>query len=75
MILDIMETIKNTAKDDIKDGVDIEDAINNAIDSLLIYNCDIWEVMQYYQRPTESNFEEALDCLYNDIYDEIKSGE
>lgn len=75
MIEDIKEAIKNSAKEDIKNGVDIEDAINNAIDSLLIYNSDIWEVMQYYQRPTEANFEEALDCLCNDIYDEIKSGE
>lgn len=74
MIEDIKEDIKNSAKEDIKNGVDIEDAINNAIDSLLIYNSDIWDVMQYYQRPTEANFEEALDCLYNDIYEEIKSG-
>ena len=67
MIEEIKEAIKNSAKDDIKNGVEIDDAINNAIDSLLIYNSDIWAVMQYYQRPTEANFEEALDCLYNDI--------
>lgn len=75
MILEIMEAIKNSAIEDIKNGVDIEDAINNAIDYLLVYNCDIWEVMQYYQRPTEANFEDAIDCLYNDIYEEIKSSE
>lgn len=75
MIEEIKEAIKNSAIDDIKNGVDIEDAINNAIDYLLVYNCDIWEVMQYYQRPEEANFYDALDCLYNDIYKEIKSGE
>ena len=75
MIEKIKEDIKNIAEDDIKNGAEIEDAINNAIDYLLVYNCDIWEVMQYYQRPTEANIYEAIDCLYNDIYDEIKSGE
>ena len=74
MIEEIKEAIKNSAKDDIKNGVDIDDAINNAIDCLLVYDCDIWDVMQYYQIPTEANFEEAIDCLYNDIYQEIESG-
>ena len=75
MILEIKETVKNAAKEDIKNGADIEDAINNAIDYLLVYDCDIWEVMQYYQRPTEANLDDALDCLFNDIYKGIKSGE
>lgn len=73
MIEEIKEAIKNSAIEDIKNGVDIEDAINNAIDCLLVYDCDIWEVMQYYQRPAEANYYGALDCLYNDIYHEIKS--
>ena len=75
MILEIKEAIKNSVKEDIKNGVDIWDAINNAIDCVLVYDCDIWDVMQYYQRPTEANFEEALDCLCNDIYHEIRSSE
>ena len=46
---------------------DLEEALRNAMDDELIYDDDLWEIMKYYQRPTEANFGEAMEEFYNDL--------
>ena len=46
---------------------DIEEALRQAMDDELIYDDDLWEIMKYYQRPNEANFNEAMDEFYNDL--------
>lgn len=46
-----------------------EEDLQQAIDDSLIYDEDLWEIMKYYQRPSEANFYEAMDEFYNDLLD------
>lgn len=48
---------------------DPDDEIWDAIDQGLIYYDDQWEVLKYYCTPQDANFNEALEELYNDIYE------
>ena len=44
-----------------------EEGLRQAMDDELIYDEDLWEIMKYYQRPSEANFYEAMDEFYNDL--------
>lgn len=46
-----------------------EEELQQAMDDELIYDEDLWEIMKYYQRPSEANFNEAMDEFYNDLLD------
>lgn len=48
---------------------DLEDALQYAMDDELIYDEDLWEIMKYYQRPNEANFDGAMEEFYNDLLD------
>ena len=48
---------------------EIEDELKYAMDDELIYDEDLWEIMKYYQRPNEANFDEAMEEFYNDLLD------
>ena len=43
--------------------------LHQAMDDELIYDEDLWEIMKYYQRPSEANFNEAMEEFYNDLLD------
>lgn len=45
-----------------------DDEIMSAVDDALIYDDDQWDVMKHYQRPSEANFDEAIEYLIDDIY-------
>ena len=65
-VADIAEAIFERVKDYEEDT---EEALQNAMDDELIYDDDLWEIMKYYQRPNEANFDEAMDEFYNDLLD------
>ena len=44
-----------------------EEELQQAMNDELIYDDDLWEIMKYYQRPTEANFNEAMEEFYNDL--------
>ena len=44
-----------------------EEELWQAMDDELIYDDDLWEIMKYYQRPNEANYEEAMEEFYNDL--------
>ena len=46
-----------------------EEELQQAMDDELIYDEDLWEIMKYYQRPNEANFNEAMEEFYNDLLD------
>lgn len=71
MIEQIKEQIKENAKDYVDNGETLDDAIYMAIDEL-IYDEDLWAIMQEYQRPQDANLQDALDLLFNDVYDEMR---
>ncbi len=50
------------------DDYNDEEDIMGAIDDELIYDDDQWEVMKHYQRPSEANFNEAIEYLIDDIF-------
>lgn len=53
----------------VKDDKELYNKISQAIKSKIIYTCDNWEVMQYYQTPDKANLESALNDLLNDLFD------
>ena len=54
---------------------DIEDTISDEIDSHIIYNNDIWEIMKDYQDPHNVNYENTIYLLYEDIISMIEEEE
>ena len=56
------------AIEDVFDGADIDEAVSSEVDRTLIYNEDIWTLLQSYQRPTEANYDEMVDEFYDDVY-------
>ena len=46
-----------------------EEELQYSMDTELIYDEDLWEIMKYYQRPSEANFNEAMEEFYNDLLD------
>ena len=53
----------------------IEDAISDEINSQIIYDDDIWEIMKDYQEPQDANYEEAMTSLYEDVISMIEEEE
>ena len=46
-----------------------EEELQYAMDLELIYDEDLWEIIKYYQRPNEANYDEAMEEFYNDLLD------
>lgn len=55
----IFESMEDSTEEELKYSMDIE----------LIYDDDLWEIMKYYQRPNEANYDEAMEEFYNDLLD------
>ena len=74
---DTAQTIAETSVEEFNKGnyKDIEDAISDGIDSQLIYDNDIWEMMKDYQDPKDANYKDALASLYEDIISMIEEEE
>ena len=66
-VCDIAEAIIERMEECTED--EIEDELKYAMDDELIYDDDLWEIMKYYQRPSEANFDEAMEDFYNDLLD------
>ena len=54
---------------------DIEDAIADEINSQIIYDDDIWEIMKDYQNPQDANYDDAMESLYEDIMSMVEEEE
>lgn len=59
----IFERMEDCTKDE------IEDELQCAMNLELIYDGDLWEIMKYYQRPSEANLSKAIEEFYNDLLD------
>lgn len=72
--LDVLNNIVEYVVDEINSGSarSLEDSISNNMDSVLIYDDDIWDLMKEYQRPSEANFDEAWQLAWEDIYSAIE---
>lgn len=63
--------ISNTVQfviEDVFDGADIYDAINEELDRTLIYYSDVWKLLMHYQNPTEANYNEMVEEFSDDVY-------
>ena len=49
--------------------VPTEEELQYSMDTELIYDEDLWEILKYYQRPSEANFNDAMEEFYNDLLD------
>lgn len=49
------------------DDYSSEEDIYQAIDDELIYDADRWTVMKHYQRPSDANYNDAMDALTSDV--------
>lgn len=54
---------------EVKDDKELYNKILRSIKSKLIYSCECWEVMRYYQTPDKANLESALNDLLNDLFE------
>ena len=74
---DTAQAIAEAALEEFNKGnyKDIEDAIADEIDSQIIYDNDIWEIMKDYQEPQDANYEEAMTSLYEDVISMIEEEE
>lgn len=52
----------------IEDWDNLDEEIYSAIDAGLIYDADQWEIMKNYQRPSEADFNSAVELLTEDLY-------
>lgn len=53
------------------EDLDIDEALLDAINDYIIYYDDQWEIMKFYQNPTEANFSEAIEEFYSDCYNVV----
>lgn len=53
----------------IKDDEELYNQISQVIKNKIVYTCETWEVMQYYQTPEKANLENAFNDLLNDLFD------
>lgn len=72
--VDIMNKIVEYTVDDIRHNRadSVEEALNANIDSSLIYDDDMWEIMKEYQTPSEANWDEAFQLAWEDMYSAIE---
>ena len=42
---------------------------DNCFKDEFIYDDDLWQIMKYYQRAEEANYNEAMDLFYEDLYE------
>lgn len=42
---------------------------DNCFNDEFIYYDDQWQIMKYYQRPEDANYNEAMELFYNDLLD------
>lgn len=81
--VDILDNIVEAVLDRKEEYVDENGEIDeNAVDDIIaeemdniIYDADMWEIMENYQRPDEADWEEAymyaLDDVTSEIHDEL----
>lgn len=69
-----VEAIAETIIDYVNDiDVEIEliEKIYDAINNVLIYYSDQWNILEHYCSPQDANFDYALECFVQDIYELI----
>ena len=42
---------------------------DNCFKEEFIYDDDLWQIMKYYQRAEDANYNEAMDLFYEDLYE------
>ena len=74
---DTAQAIAEESVDEYESGnySNIEDAIADEIDSHIIYDDDIWEIMKDYQNPQDANYDDAINSLYEDVISMIEEEE
>ena len=65
--LDLMVDLAERAVDDVDDSMDIDEAVNDAIDTGMIYTDDQWEAYRHYcDMGDDQNI--MWEGLWNDLY-------
>ena len=67
---DVIDDIVDRAKSNIADGADVDDAVFQAIDEGLIYNKDIYALLEHYGSIDTSTI---IDSYYDDLYSDVVS--
>ena len=67
----------STAKDIVEylnngEYTDLDTAIADELDRILIYYDDQWELIKTYQTPQEANYDTALEMFMSELYSIIK---
>lgn len=50
------------------------DGLAEAMNEVLVWTEDRWDLMKAYQSPEEANYGEAWNCFYEDLSDAINDG-
>ena len=70
---DVLNDIVERAVLGMEDGMDIDDAVSDAIDSGMIYTEDQMAVAEHFGTlDVESAFSDAYEDFYNEIYQEVE---
>lgn len=67
---DVIDDIVDRAKSNIADGADVDDAVFQAIDEGLIYNKDIYALLEHYGSIDTSTI---IESYYDDLYSDVVS--
>lgn len=68
------EGLAKIAKNIISDENLTSDNLIDLIDDYFIYNCDCWNLIEYYHTPQDDNISlfNAINCFYDDLYKLLK---
>lgn len=64
----IAGTVKSAIEDVFAEEDDIDSAVDYETTRALTYNDDIWELLKYYQNPTEVNYDDMEEAFYEDVH-------
>ena len=71
---DVLNDIVERAVMGMEEGMDIDEAVTDAIDTGMIYTDDQMAVADHFGTlDVESAFNDALEDFYNEIYQEVES--
>ena len=68
---DYLDLVVDRLEDEYKSYEEFEEGIYYAVDDILIYDEDKWDLMKYVCRPEEANLENAISELLSYAFDLI----
>ena len=68
---DYLDLVVDRLEDEYQSYEDFEEGIYYAVDDILIYDEDKWDLMKYVSRPEDANLENAVSELLSYAFDLI----